>query len=317
MKLTDLARMIFSNPHEPSKPPTDSTSTVSPPAFTVPVPIGTVTQTDPATKASEAPTIDVSSEEKPVAMEIAKTVEASPVIEPVAKETVEAKAMTEPVSVASEPEKKTEIPATEKVPEAVTPTASGPAPIPPSDAPPKAPESDSAATPVSVENTLSKASEKKEFLLVNGERILGHVLSETPENIYLDHGTLGVLTLPRTQIATRPVEIILINGDRIVGDIMAETPDTLYVRHASLGMLTVPRAQRSTRVIEALLKDGDRILGEVLAETENFTVIRSATLGTVAVPHNKVAMLNRKIEQIELKSLPTTAPAIEDKPAGG
>jgi len=43
------------------------------------------------------------------------------------------------------------------------------------------------------------------------------------------------------------------------------------------------------------------------------TVIRSATLGTVAVPHNKVAMLNRKIEQIELKSLPATAPAIEDK----
>jgi RNase P/RNase MRP subunit p29 len=131
--------------------------------------------------------------------------------------------------------------------------------------------------------------------------------------VYLNHETLGVLTLPRSQIATRPVEIILINGDRIVGDIMAETADSLYVRHASLGMLTVPRSQRSTRVVEAILKDGDRILGEVLAETENFTVIRSATLGTVPVPHNKVAMLNRKVEQISLKAV-TTAPAIEDKP---
>jgi len=75
-------------------------------------------------------------------------------------------------------------------------------------------------------------------------------------------------------------------------------------------MLTVPRAQRSARVVEAILKDGDRILGEVLAETEAFTVIRSATLGTVTVPHDKVSMLNRKVEQIELKAL---APALEDK----
>lgn len=157
------------------------------------------------------------------------------------------------------------------------------------------------------------AKDKKEFLLTNGERILGHILSENAEAIYLDHDTLGVLTLPRDQIAQHPVEIILINGDRIVGDIMAETPDIIYIRHASLGILTVPRAQRSTRVVEAILKDGDRILGEVLAETENFTVIRSASLGTIAVPHNKVALLNRKIEQVELRALP---PALEDKPKG-
>ncbi len=92
---------------------------------------------------------------------------------------------------------------------------------------------------------------------------------------------------------------------------MAETADTLYVRHASLGMLTVPRAQRSTRVVEAILKDGDRILGEVLTETDAFTVIRSATLGTITVPHNKISMLNRKIEQVELKALP--APELKDK----
>ena len=162
----------------------------------------------------------------------------------------------------------------------------------------------------------SARPEKREFHLANGERVAGVVLSETPEAVYVEHGTLGVLTIPRANIAKRLVEIILINGDRIVGDILAETADTLYVRHASLGMLTVPRAQRSTRVVEAILKDGDRILGEVLTETDTFTVIRSATLGTITVPHDKVSMLNRKIEQIELKALPPPAPEIKDKPAG-
>jgi RNase P/RNase MRP subunit p29 len=155
--------------------------------------------------------------------------------------------------------------------------------------------------------------ERREFHLANGEKVAGVVLSETPDAVYLEHGTLGVVTVPKAQIAKRLVEIILINGDRIVGDIMAETADTLYVRHASLGMLTVPRAQRSTRVVEAILKDGDRILGEVLTETDSFTVIRSATLGTVTVPHSKMQMLNRKIEQIELKALPPAAPELKDK----
>jgi len=144
---------------------------------------------------------------------------------------------------------------------------------------------------------------------------MGRILSETTDTLFINHETLGVLTIPREQIAKRLIEIILINGDRIVGDVVAETPDCLYIRHASLGMLTVPHKQRSTRVIEAILKDGDRILGEVLAETENFTVIRSATLGTVAVQHTQVAMLNRKIEQIQLKALPPATPAIENKPA--
>ena len=156
--------------------------------------------------------------------------------------------------------------------------------------------------------------ERTEFVLANGERIFGHVLSETPQTIYLDHGTLGVLTLPRSQIATKPIEVILINGDRIVGDLIAETPDCLYIKHASLGMVTVPHGQRSARVVEAILKDGDRILGEVLAETDHFTVIRSATLGTVAVQHDQVAMLNRKIEQMQLRALPSSsAPALDDK----
>jgi RNase P/RNase MRP subunit p29 len=151
--------------------------------------------------------------------------------------------------------------------------------------------------------------ERKEFVLSNGERILGHILSETTDCIYVNHATLGVLTIPRAQIAQRPVEIILMNGDRIVGDILAETADSLFVRHASLGVLTVPKNQRSTRVVEAILKDGDRILGEVLGETGNFTVIRSATLGTVAVPHNRVAMLNRRAEEVQMKPLP-----LADKP---
>jgi RNase P/RNase MRP subunit p29 len=175
-------------------------------------------------------------------------------------------------------------------------------------------------TPGSPSTTLESAKtgtdsrEKQEFILANGERIFGHILSETPQTIYLDHGTLGVLTLPRSQIAKKPIEVILINGDRIVGDLIAETPECLYIKHASLGMLTVPHGQRSTRVVEAIMKDGDRILGEVLAETDNFTVIRSATLGTVAVQHEQVAMLNRKIEQMQLRTLPPSAPALGDKP---
>jgi len=158
----------------------------------------------------------------------------------------------------------------------------------------------------------SRSQEKREFHLTNGEHVAGVVLSETPEAFYVEHATLGVITVPRKEIAKRLVEIILINGDRIVGDIMAETADTLYVRHASLGMLTVPRAQRSQRVVEAILKDGDRILGEVLTETDTFTVIRSATLGTITVPHSKLAMLNRKLEQIDMKALPPV-PELKDK----
>jgi RNase P/RNase MRP subunit p29 len=174
--------------------------------------------------------------------------------------------------------------------------------------------STTSAPATAIESVNANTREKQEFVLANGERIIGHVLSETAQTIYLDHGTLGVLTLPRSQIATKPIEVILINGDRIVGDLIAETPECLYIKHASLGMLTVPHGQRSARVVEAILKDGDRILGEVLAETEDFTVIRSATLGTVAVQHGQVAMLNRKIEQMQLRSLPASAPAISDKP---
>jgi RNase P/RNase MRP subunit p29 len=175
------------------------------------------------------------------------------------------------------------------------------------------------AEPVTVEPTpepgkeLVPVKEKREFHLTNGEKVAGVVLSETPEAVYIEHGTLGVVTIPRNEIAKRLVEIILINGDRIVGDIMAETADMIYVRHASLGMLSVPRTQRSVRVVEAILTDGDRILGEILTETDTFTVIKSATLGTVTVPHNKVAMLNRKIEQIELKALPMSMPVPELK----
>ncbi len=167
--------------------------------------------------------------------------------------------------------------------------------------------------PATLESVKPDTRERTEFILANGERIFGHVLSETPQTIYLDHGTLGVLTLPRSQIAAKPIEVILINGDRIVGDLIAETPDCLYIKHASLGMLTVPHGQRSSRVVEAILKDGDRILGEVLAETDHFTVIRSATLGTVAVQHEQVAMLNRKIEQMQLRALQASTPALDNK----
>jgi RNase P/RNase MRP subunit p29 len=161
--------------------------------------------------------------------------------------------------------------------------------------------------------TLAPVPERREFHLTNGEHVSGAVLRETSDAIYVQHPTLGIITVPRNEIAKRLVEIILINGDRIVGDILAESADMLYVRHASLGMLSVPRAQRSTRVVEAILKDGDRILGEVLTETETFTVIKSATLGTVTIPHDKMAMLNRKIEQIEMKALPPAPAQLTDK----
>jgi len=216
-----------------------------------------------------------------------------------------------PEPVAAEPVTATTPPAFESVPQ-VDPEAHKPTPAAPEVLPKLDPEAHKVPPPVTSEPSEPTSTEiepapapgTREFHLTNGERVAGVVLSETPDTLYIEHPSLGVLTLPRDEIATRLAEIILINGDRIVGNIMAETADMLYVRHASLGMLSVPKAQRSRRVVEAILKNGDRILGEVLTETETFTVIKSATLGTVTVPHNKVQMLNRKIEQIEMKALP-------------
>ncbi len=292
-KLTEVARIVA--PTEPAEPkptePDGESSAIVPPSFDVAVPTGSVMpQTTETTLETPPATIETATQAVAVESE-PPLLEAKPEGAPEALPTTETVSAPTPAPVA-EVKIENAPPENETIkPEAATP-------------------------PVSLETSgsLTKAEEKKEFLLTNGERILGRVLSETTDTIYLDHGTLGVLTIPRSQIAQRPVEIILINGDRIVGDIMAETPDTLYVRHASLGMLTVPKAQRSARVVEAILKDGDRILGEVLAETENFTVIRSATLGTVAVPHNKVSMLNRKIEQVALKALSPPSPERKDKP---
>jgi RNase P/RNase MRP subunit p29 len=270
----------------PIPPPPEehaSTSAVVPPSFPVEIATGTVLQ-------SEA----IAAEMKPV--EEAKEVSASPI-----EALVQAESAPAP---SSEAENKIE-----SKPEETTPVAEAPAAETAS-----APETTS-ANPTLTPPPPADTREKREFVLSNGERIFGHILSETPESIYIDHGTLGVLTIARSQIAQRPVEIILINGDRIVGDIIAETADSLFVRHASLGILTVPRNQRSNRVVEAILKDGDRILGEVLGETENFTVIRSATLGTVAVPHNRVAMLNRRAEQVQMRALPAGT-ALENKTGG-
>ncbi len=214
-----------------------------------------------------------------------------------------------------EPVTATTPPSFESVPQ-VDPEAHKPAPAEAEVLPKLDPEAHKAPPPIEAKVELGEpvtsteiepinAPGTREFHLTNGERIAGIVLSETPDAIYVEHPSLGVLTVPRDEIATRLAEIILINGDRIVGNIMAETADMLYVRHSSLGMLSVPKAQRSRRVVEAILKNGDRILGEVLTETDTFTVIKSATLGTVTVPHNKIHMLNRKIEQIEMKALPS------------
>ena len=219
-----------------------------------------------------------------------------------------------------EPEKKSEPNPAEIPISAKTEDISQPSPFVPTSEKAAEPHSPSSASPDSLKSQKSSASipvenltpavqkgSKREFVLTNGERVMGNILSETSDSIYIDHATLGVLTIPLNQIAKRPIEVILINGDRVIGDLIAETSDCILVRHASLGTLTIPHSQRSSRVIEAVLKDGDRILGEVLTETETHTVIRSATLGTVTVQHSQVAMLNRKIEQMPLKALPPGA----------
>jgi RNase P/RNase MRP subunit p29 len=300
-KMTELARIVLPPKREESQPLPASSRTVVPPAF----PVAGAAHGSAAhgskpeiSLASVVPRIDPDGA-KPPGSE-ATTPGPAPI--PLAGEKPSAPLPDLPDAPKVDPEAHKPEPSATPLPK-VDPEAHKAASTP---APP---------IPLAELSAPSGTPEKREFHLANGERVAGTVLSETPEAIYIDHGTLGVLTIPRAQIAKRLVEIILINGDRIVGDIMAETADTLYVRHASLGMLTVPRAQRSTRVVEAILKDGDRILGEVLTETDTFTVIRSATLGTVTVPHSKVSMLNRKIEQIELKALPPPSPELKDKPS--
>jgi RNase P/RNase MRP subunit p29 len=315
-KMTELARIVLPPKREEPEPtPTlpESSPTVVPPSF----PVADAAHGTPAEGVNahgSKPEISLSSvasrkgpdEAKPPRPEAsAPAPESAPASTPVA----EAKPLAAPLPDSPavpkvDPGAHKAEPSATPLPK-VDPQAHQAAPTP---APVAAPTSTQLSAP-------SAVPEKREFHLANGERVAGVVLSETPEAVYIEHGTLGVLTIPRAQIARKLVEIILINGDRIVGDIMAETADTLYVRHASLGMLTVPRAQRSTRVVEAILKDGDRILGEVLTETDSFTVIRSATLGTVTVPHGKMSMLNRKIEQIQLKALPPPAPELKDKAA--
>jgi RNase P/RNase MRP subunit p29 len=337
-KMTEVARIVLPPKRDESQPlpvPSEPSPTVVPPAF--PVVAMTARVNQPAVQekihASPAAPVEKAAPEKSVAEEkILGAVRGDNAPGEVALPgKPEAPSPGKTPGAESQPEKpdgsKTE-PASIPTPLAETKPAASPGDL--SDAPkvdpeahkpepsaapvPKAdPEAPKVASKPAAELSVPPATpEKREFHLANGERVAGVVLSETPEAVYIEHGTLGVLTIPRANIAKRLVEIILINGDRIVGDIMAETADTLYVRHASLGMLTVPRAQRSTRVVEAILKDGDRILGEVLTETDTFTVIRSATLGTITVPHGKMAMLNRKIEQIEMKALPPPAAEIKE-----
>jgi RNase P/RNase MRP subunit p29 len=352
-KMTELARIVLPSKREESEPhpatPSASSPTVVPPAF--PVVAMTVRANHPPAMESQEKPIAPSSfpvesaatekivvEEKPSESSIPSPAKNSPptssaqdnitAISPPDKVPDTTLETPKSASVDTASPVPASIPAVEEKPAAFLPDLSAAPKVDPEAHKPEPaaeplprvdPEAHKAAPPPappipSVElSAPSGTPEKREFHLANGERVAGTVLSETPEAVYIEHGTLGVLTIPRAQIAKRLVEIILINGDRIVGDIMAETADTLYVRHASLGMLTVPRAQRSTRVVEAILKDGDRILGEVLTETDTFTVIRSATLGTITVPHSKMSMLNRKIEQIELKALPPSAPEIKEK----
>jgi RNase P/RNase MRP subunit p29 len=329
-KMTDVARIVLPPKREETDsahPPTEASPTVVPPAF----PVAAMTARASKSIAENNESKKIVPEEKPATPVEPATKEFPPAqaataspstvptngTAPISAETptpkvpeqmvfatpssVENKPITSPTDIPKvDPEAHKPSPAEASLPK-IDPEAHKPTPHP-------------AQVSSEVVSKSAPTAEKREFHLANGEHVVGVVLSETPEAVYLEHGSLGVLTIPRAQIAKRLVEIILINGDRIVGDVMAETADTLYVRHSSLGMLTVPRAHRSTRVVEAVLKDGDRIVGEILSETDTFTVIRSATLGTITVPHNKVSMLNRKLEQIELKALPPASPELKDKP---
>lgn len=143
--------------------------------------------------------------------------------------------------------------------------------------------------PVSVEG-------HKEFLLNNGERVSGVIISETPDSIYLRNDSLGTVTVPRSRIASRLMEVVLLNGDRVVGEVITETPEYLYLRNATLGTVTVPRGHLANRVVEMLLHNGNRVVGEIITETSEFTVLKSAALGTLTVLRAGVQQVNRRAE---------------------
>jgi hypothetical protein len=147
----------------------------------------------------------------------------------------------------------------------------------------------------------------REFVLKNGERVSGTVISETTEAIYLKSETMGTLTLSRAQISDRLAEIILINGDRVVGEIISETPEFVYLRNTSLGTLTIPRAHIGRRVAEAVLHNGDRIVGEMISDTAELLLMKSAALGTLTVLRSGVQQLSLRREVRDLEPLPAPA----------
>lgn len=144
---------------------------------------------------------------------------------------------------------------------------------------------------------------QREFMLNNGERISGRVVSETAETVYLHNDALGVLTISKGQLAQKLREVILLNGDRIVGDVIAENAEFIYIRNASLGTLTIPKAHSSQKVIEVILRNGDRVVGELITETDELVLIKSATLGTVSVGRKAIEMVNRRLEHHPIKPL--------------
>ena len=56
------------------------------------------------------------------------------------------------------------------------------------------------ATSTEIEPSVAEGT--REFHLTNGERVAGVVLSETADTLYVQHASLGVLTIPRDEIAT-------------------------------------------------------------------------------------------------------------------
>lgn len=322
---TQWPGLFFGNEKTPAQPPTTTTpvaTTAPAPASIAPAPIETPVFTPPvAAPARPAPTyiapaVPLAPGDNPL----------TPFLTPLAQRPVGVSKINLPVR--PETEKATPAhalsPATAPtlpaqpvfVPAPVAPPVAAPISAPTTVVMPPAFAKDSAPSAAPVFVPAEKATGvftqptqvgdtevQREFLLNNGERISGRVVSETAETIYLHSESLGVLTIPRGQLAQKLREVILLNGDRIIGDVIAETDDFIYIRNASLGTLTIPKSHSSLKVIEVILKNGDRVVGELITESDDLILLKSATLGTLSVGRKSLEMVNRRLEHHPIKPL--------------
>ena len=48
-----------------------------------------------------------------------------------------------------------------------------------------------------------------EVILINGDRVVGDIVAESAEALFIRHASLGMLTVPHAQRSTRVIEAIL------------------------------------------------------------------------------------------------------------